>query len=52
MPIYCDRPVGESYLDYIKLERIPTATVLLRVDYSSIDFERNFISIKNKDPKI
>ena len=52
MPIYCDQPEGESYLDYIKLERIPTATVLLRVDYSSIDFERNFISIKNKDPKI
>lgn len=55
MPIYYEMPEENSqnvtYRDYIKLERIPTASVLLRVDYSSIDFEGNFISIKNRDPK-
>lgn len=33
------------------LERIPCASVLLRVDYSSIDYEGNFISISDPDPE-
>lgn len=41
-----------SYQSFIYLERIPTAEVLLRVSYSSIDFEGNFISVKDKDPEI
>lgn len=55
MPIYFEAPQhGEfiSYQDYIKLERIPTASVLLRVDYASIDYEGKFISIKDKDLSI
>ena len=49
MPIYYEKPnhTGKevTYRDYIQLERIPTCTVLLRIDYSSIDYEGNFISI-------
>ena len=41
-----------SYRDYVKLERIPTASVLLRVDYTAIDYEGNFISFKDPDPQI
>jgi len=41
-----------TYKDYIQLERIPTASVLLRVDYASIDNDGNFISIKNPDPEL
>jgi hypothetical protein len=41
-----------SYESFINLERIPTTEVLLRVTYSSIDYEGNFISIKDKDPQI
>lgn len=33
------------------MERIPTASVLLRVDYASIDNDGNFISIKDRDPE-
>jgi hypothetical protein len=50
MPIYYQAPQHKdlvSYQDYIRLERIPTASVLLRVDYASIDYEGNFISIKD-----
>jgi hypothetical protein len=56
MPIYFEPPVHRSefvsYLDYVKLERIPTASVLLRVDYTSIDYEGAFISFKDPDPQI
>lgn len=56
MPIYCEVPLTSddgymSYQSFIYLERIPTAEVLLRVTYSSIDYEGNFISIKDKDPQ-
>jgi hypothetical protein len=56
MPIYCEVPLTTdegfmSYQSFIYLERIPTAEVLLRVTYSSIDYEGNFISIKDKDPQ-
>ena len=55
MPIYAETPLSTedgfmSYQSFIYLERIPTAEVLLRVTYSSIDYEGNFISIKDKDP--
>lgn len=53
MPIYYEQPEHPqliSYQDYTKLERIPTASVLLRIDYASIDYEGNFISVKDKDP--
>jgi hypothetical protein len=55
MPIYWQAPKESknmSYRDYIKLERIPTASVLLRVDYASIDHDSNFISFKDPDPAI
>lgn len=56
MPIYCETPLTSSeglmsYQSFIYLERIPTAEVLLRVSYSSIDYEGNFISVKDKDPQ-
>ena len=41
-----------SYRDYVRLERIPTASVLLRVDYTSIDFDGNFISFTDPDPTV
>jgi len=55
MPIYSEIPLTNeegflSYQSFIYLERIPTAEVLLRVTYSSIDYEGTFISIKDKDP--
>lgn len=55
MPIFYELPSEQSgltYQDYIKLERIPTAFVLLRIDFSSIDYEGNFISINDKDPQL
>ena len=55
MPIYCEYPpvTGNiTYKNFIHLERIPTASVLLRIDYASIDFDGNFISVKDNDPKI
>ena len=58
MPIYYELPrerKGQelvTYKDYIQLERIPTASVLLRVDYASIDNDGNFISIKSPDPEL
>lgn len=53
MPIYFEPPKISntiSYQDYVRLERIPTASVLLRVDYASIDYDGAFISIKDPDP--
>ena len=55
MPIYIDPPSdGQdvTYKDYLKCERVPTASVLIRVDYTSIDYDGNFISVKDKDPQI
>ena len=54
MPIYCEYPqvTGElTYRNFIHLERIPTASILLRIDYASIDYDGNFISIDDPDPK-
>lgn len=34
------------------MERIPTASCLIRVDYASIDFEGNFISINDPNPEV
>lgn len=55
MPIYYELPEEPkgvvTYKDYIELERIPTASVLLRIDYASIDNDGNFISINDRDPK-
>lgn len=53
MPIYFQLPSSTNrlnYQDFITLERIPCASILLRVDYSSIDYEGNFISISDSDP--
>jgi hypothetical protein len=36
----------------VPLERVPTASVLMRLTYSSIDYEGNFISIKDSNPTI
>ena len=55
MPIYCEYPQKTNtitYKNFINLERIPTASILLRLDYASIDDDGNFISINDKDPKI
>ena len=55
MPIYCEYPrITDSltYRNFIRLERIPNASVLLRIDYASIDYDGNFISIRDPDPAI
>ena len=55
MPIYCEYPPMTSaltYKNFIHLERAPTASVLLRVDYAAIDYDGNFISVKDPDPKV
>ena len=55
MPIYCEYPPMTStvtYKNFIHLERIPTASVLVRVDYAAIDYDGNFISVKDPDPKV
>lgn len=55
MPIYCEYPpvTGSlTYKNFIHLERIPTASVLIRIDYASIDMEANFISFEDPDPRI
>lgn len=55
MPIYNELPSTTSritYQNFISLERIPCTSVLLRVDYSSIDYDGNFISFKDPDEKI
>jgi hypothetical protein len=41
-----------TYENFFPLERIPTASVLVRIAYSSIDYEGNFISIKDPNPTI
>lgn len=53
LPIYADPPAEHkdvTYKQYTKCERVPTASVLLRVDYASIDYSGNFISITDQDP--
>lgn len=55
MPIYCEYPkITDSltYRNFIRLERIPNASVLIRIDYASIDYDGNFISIRDPDPAI
>ena len=55
MPIYCEYPPMTStvtYKNFIHLERIPTASVLVRVDYAAIDYDGNFISVKDPDAKV
>ena len=55
MPIYCGFPADNgdeiTYKDFITLPRIPTASVLLRIDYASIDFDGEFVSINDPDPE-
>jgi hypothetical protein len=49
LPIFYDEPSAAdfvSYKDYVQLERIPTASVFIRVDYASIDEDGNFITQK------
>lgn len=55
MPIFSELPPQTeslTYQNFIALERIPCASVLIRVDYSAIDFDGNFISVRDPDPKI
>ena len=55
MPIYWQAPSESqniSYRDYVRLERIPTASILLRIEFTSIDYEGNFISYKDPDPQV
>ena len=55
MPIYSEYPkvTGNlTYKNFIRLERIPTASVLIRVDYAAIDYDGNFISIRDPDPNV
>ena len=56
MPIYSEHPKLNgnqiTYKNFIHLERIPTSSVLIRIDYASIDFDGNFISITDPDAKI
>jgi len=55
MPIYSEYPDVSgnlTYKNFIRLERIPTASVLIRVDYAAIDFDGNFISIRDPDPTV
>ena len=55
MPIYCEYPpvTGSlTYKNFIGLERIPTSSVLIRIDYASIDYGGAFISITDPDPAV
>lgn len=55
MPIYSEYPpvTGSlTYKNFIHLERIPTASVLVRIDYASIDYDGNFISVRDPDAKV
>mmetsp|Transcript_27927 Transcript_27927/g.37295 ORF Transcript_27927/g.37295 Transcript_27927/m.37295 type:complete len:240 (-) Transcript_27927:87-806(-) len=55
MPIYCEYPKitdNLTYRNFIRLERIPNASILLRIDYASIDYDGNFISIRDPDPAV
>ena len=55
MPIYCQYPpISDqiTYKDFVFLERIPNASVLIRVDFASIDHDGNFISVNDPDPKV
>ena len=47
-----DRSGKITYEHYTSLERIPTSSVLLRVDFASIDDDGLFISTSDKDPRL
>lgn len=50
MPIYAQMPAESDYLTYqhfVALERIPCASVLLRVDLASVDYSGNIISVSD-----
>jgi hypothetical protein len=58
MPILAQEPAQRkgstkliSYRDYVELERLPTASVLLRVDHATVDEKGRFVSINDKDRK-
>jgi hypothetical protein len=40
-----------TYEHFMNLERVPTASVLLRVDFAAIDGDGHFVSIKDPEPK-
>jgi len=55
MPIYSEYPPHTervTYENFINLERVPTASVLLRVAYTAIDDKGNFISVKDPNLRI
>ena len=55
MPIYCQYPpISDqiTYKDFVFLERIPNASVLIRVDFASIDHDGYFITVNDTDPKV
>ena len=55
LPIYSEVPAENSVVTYehfLNLEKIPTASVLIRVDFASIDGAGNFSSIMNENPTI
>jgi hypothetical protein len=41
-----------TYEHFMNLERIPTASILIRVEYASIAEDGKYISINNPDPNI
>lgn len=55
IPIYSEYPAGNNTVNYehfLNLERIPTASALIRVDFASIDEDGNFASVRSPDPKL
>lgn len=55
MPIYCEYPPeGETltYESYVSLQRLPTTSVCMRVDYASQDENGNVISQFDRNPQI
>lgn len=55
MPVFNQLPPLNgrvTYAQFVQLERIPCASVLIRLDYSAIDFEGNFISIYDPDERV
>lgn len=55
LPIYCGYPEDKgklTYENFVSLERIPCAAMLVRVHFSAIDYDGNFISITSSDPQI
>ena len=43
---------GVTYEHFLGLERIPCASLLLRIEFASIDDDGQFISVRDPDPKI